>query len=507
MQEISQMNANFTEYLTMAAEECPDKIAFADAHESMDYRRLQREAAAIGGFLASKGLYRKPVALVMQKSCRMMAAIYGVLYSGNYYTALSPDLTAGDFMRDALADFAACVVITDEAYAFLEQEPVSRYEEIVSGAWGGVRPDPLLTVKDAMDWDVFCVLYTSGSTGTPKGVVRTYFSNKEMLENITSVFGYDMPEQRRGVVFSSSSVAFLADVMGVVKGRGTGFLLNQQEIMNPAKLMRFLSQINVMVTPMALLKYLDAAGALEEMELPQLEKIAFGGEAADLKVLKNWISAWPKTKYINVYGSSECGMMTWHQLSSERLLEADTIPIGKAFVHQEILVLSEDGDRITKPKDGTGEVYVKSGSNAAGYLKKADLSEKTFVQNPLHHDYRDIWVKTGDLACYDQNGDLLYAGRNDWVVNRRGYRIELEGIERKVLEIPGVAECGCIYDREMILLFYAGEAQEKTVMDRCRQLLPHYMLPDRIRRVDRIGHNRNGKVDRIGLKKLHEETV
>ena len=42
----------------------------------------------IGRFLASRGLHRKPVALVMKTSSRLAAAIYGGLYSGNYYTAL-----------------------------------------------------------------------------------------------------------------------------------------------------------------------------------------------------------------------------------------------------------------------------------------------------------------------------------------------------------------------------------------------------------------------------------
>lgn len=82
------MNSNFTEYLTISARECPDKIAFEDAYESMDYKTLHHDAVAIGRFLASRGLHRKPVALVMKTSSRLAAAIYEVLYSGNYYTSL-----------------------------------------------------------------------------------------------------------------------------------------------------------------------------------------------------------------------------------------------------------------------------------------------------------------------------------------------------------------------------------------------------------------------------------
>ena len=40
------MNSNFTEYLTISARECPDKIAFEDAHESMDYKTLHHDAVA-----------------------------------------------------------------------------------------------------------------------------------------------------------------------------------------------------------------------------------------------------------------------------------------------------------------------------------------------------------------------------------------------------------------------------------------------------------------------------
>lgn len=498
------MNSNFTEYLNIAARECPERIAFEDEHGSMDYKTLHHDAVAIGRFLASRGHHRKPIALVMKTSSKLVAAIYGVLYSGNYYTALSPDVVTGDFMQDALTDFAPCFIIADEAYDFLGNYPASSYESIVLDA--EYEQDSNLTVKDAMEWDIFCVIYTSGSTGKPKGVVRTYLSNKELLENASSICAYNMKKQRRGIVFSSGSIIFLQDIMGIVKNGGTGFIINQKEIMNLKKIMSFMSRINVMCTPVSLLRYLDAANILDKMDLSNLKRILFGGEVANVKALKNWIKAWPKIKYINVYASSEVGNIAGYQLPPEIMSENDTIPVGKLFVKEDVLILSEDGNVIVKPEDGIGELYVKSGSNAVGYLRNADLSEHTFVQNPLHHDYRDIWVRTGDLVYYGKNMNLNYAGRNDWVVNRRGYRIELEGIEQKILSVHGVTECGCIYDKENIILFFAGDAEEKAVMDLCGKLLPHYMLPDRIRKIDRIPHNRNGKVDRTELKKLNEET-
>ena len=54
------------------------------------------------------------------------------------------------------------------------------------------------------------------------------------------------------------------------------------------------------------------------------------------------------------------------------------------------------------------------------------------------------WYRTGDLVSEDADGNVLFSGRRDRMVKRRGYRVELGEIEAALYRHPQIVEAAVV---------------------------------------------------------------
>ena len=73
--------------------------------------------------------------------------------------------------------------------------------------------------------------------------------------------------------------------------------------------------------------------------------------------------------------------------------------------------------------------------------------------------------------------------------------------------LDGVKISGCIYDGQngKIVLYYVGDMEEKELITLLKDKLPRYMIPNFVRRLEQMPFTANGKIDRVTLKKMHQE--
>ncbi len=94
-------------------------------------------------------------------------------------------------------------------------------------------------------------------------------------------------------------------------------------------------------------------------------------------------------------------------------------------------------------------------------------------------------------------------GRIDSMVKVNGQRVEPAEVEYNTMRIPGVAECAVVpYGGEppdRLCLYYSGPATEDGIREGLLKMLPEYMVPLAMVKMDRLPRNRNGKVDRPSL--------
>jgi acyl-coenzyme A synthetase/AMP-(fatty) acid ligase len=159
--------------------------------------------------------------------------------------------------------------------------------------------------------------------------------------------------------------------------------------------------------------------------------------------------------------------------------------------------LVEEGEIITECNI-PAEIYVSSNALADGYYNDSERTAESFVDMDGKR-----WYKTGDIARYDENGDLIFASRRDFQIKHMGHRIELGEIETVALTIDGIALCCCLYDKKhsRICLYCEtdGTLCESDILEALKSRLVSYMLPHRILISDALPKNQNGKIDRAAL--------
>lgn len=130
----------------------------------------------------------------------------------------------------------------------------------------------------------------------------------------------------------------------------------------------------------------------------------------------------------------------------------DVIPAGQGMQHVQLLVVNREDQTKMCGFDEIGEIYVRAGGLAEGYLGLPDQNAQKFVSNwfvDLNHwnsvkaqndiastqpwranfQIRDRMYRTGDLGKYLPDGTVAVVGRADDQVKIRGFRIELGEID------------------------------------------------------------------------------
>ena len=184
------------------------------------------------------------------------------------------------------------------------------------------------------------------------------------------------------------------------------------------------------------------------------------------------------------------------------------ITIGKPIGNTQIYILDKYMQLVSIGV--TGELCIAGAGVGEGYLNRPELTAEKFIDNPFGEGKL---YKTGDLAYWREDGNIVYVGRNDFQVKIRGLRIELGEIENAISSVDGISQAVVVVrkndeGRQLICAFYTGkEVDAKEIRSRIGSKLPKYMLPHIITHIDEMPLTPSGKINRKALPEIDLENL
>lgn len=506
---LSTFNDTFAQYSHLSLPELfeaavnanESKTALVTSSEILSYRELNNRANIIADTLSTKGIVSgDTVAILLNRTANMIAAVLGVLKAGACYLPIDPEFPVERINYIVDNSSAKCVITEQENVGkivnAIDVVDVHQFDYSVNNQYHG-------NYCELFEYPAYCI-YTSGSTGNPKGV---YVSHK----NISNLIQWQLRTQnyRSERILASTKITFdvaTQEIMFALLGGKTLILTPDGLKENIAEFLSFSNEHcadTMFTTP----SYLDVVCS-NESNAKQLtgtvKTFILAGEAFYINsILKPYVGKKGYT-FINQYGPSET-----HVATSAVIDDVSNVNIGKPIDNAKIYIL-DNSNRLSSI-GMIGELCIAGDCVGLGYANMPELTEQKFT---IFAETNEKIYRTGDLARWLPDGRIEYIGRNDFQVKIRGLRVELGEIEKKLLSISGVQNALVLVKKDsnemqFICAYYVSdpEIDEGVIKEELGRALPQYMIPNAIMRLDAMPLNNNGKVDRKKLPEIRIESL
>ncbi|PQP85212.1 hypothetical protein C0Q44_12205 [Paenibacillus sp. PCH8] len=487
----------------LQAELMPDKIALlAASGAALTYKELNEKANTLAWKLMDQGVSRdEPVGILSRRNEALIIMLLAVLKAGAAYVPLDPTFPAQrilNMMEDSQMNLLLCTSGEENTVPFGGVQMI--YDPAVRDVRSSVNPN-----VNVLSSDLSCVIFTSGSTGRPKGAMITHGAMVNFVEDIRHrhLFTHDTDR-----IISVTTISF--DIFGfeVWTPLCTGhslYLADEQEQLDPvlaARRIREHGVTHILSTVSRIKAFVENPEFAQA--LVNLKCVLTGGEVVPVGLLTD-LKRLTSARVFNMYGPTETTIWS----TTKELNDTASITIGKPIANTEIYILNDEGDML--PTGSEGELCIAGNGLSRGYLNNAVETDTRFIVNSNVLGGR--LYRTGDLARILPDGEIELLGRLDQQVKIRGYRIELNEIEQAAMSHDIVREAvakteGNESHHLQLILFYSlkpeaiGMKHDEDALLRTwlRERLPHYMMPSRLIRLDKLPVLPNGKLNRNALR-------
>ncbi|MDD5275159.1 MAG: amino acid adenylation domain-containing protein [Methylovulum sp.] len=483
------------------AEKTPAAVAAVFEGQTITYAGLNAKANQLAHYLRAKGVVPGVlVGLCVGRSLDMLVGLLGILKAGGAYVPIDPHYPA-DRIAYLLEDTQAPLLLTQQGLT--AQLPRGTAEVVcLDGGWPEMarydagNPEPVNHPLDTA-----YIIYTSGSTGKPKGVM---VSHRNAVHSTTARFdAYQEPVQAYLLLSSFAFDSSVAGIFWTLAQGGCLCLASEDAAKDPAALARLIERQQISHL-LALPSLYGLLLCQSPAQLRSLKTAIVAGEACPVDVVTQHYAMLPEVGLFNEYGPTEGTVWS----SVYQTYNADItppLPIGRPIANVRLYLLDETLNPV--PVGVYGEIYIAGEGITSGYLHRADLTAEKFIPDPFGAAGGRLY-KTGDLARYQADGAILFAGRIDHQVKIRGFRIELGEIEEQLLACPGIGEAVVIVrednpgDKRLVAYLLAQNGIELAageLRSRLSAVLPEYMVPAAFVMLPAFPLTPNGKLDRKAL--------
>ncbi|RDS90836.1 non-ribosomal peptide synthetase [Pseudomonas fluorescens] len=471
-----------------------DNTALVWQDGSLTFAQLHTQANRLAHYLRDKGVGPDVcVAIAAERSPQLLVGLLAIIKAGGAYVPLDPDYPA-ERLAYMLKDSGVHLLLTQTA--LLDRVPSA--EGVCVIAMDSLHLDSWPTQPPGLHLDgdnLAYVIYTSGSTGQPKGVGNTHAALAERLQWMQVTYQLNDSD----VLMQKAPISFDVSVWECFWPLITGcrlVLAGPGEHRDPHRIAQLVQAHGVTTlhfVPPLLQLFIDEPLV---PECTSLRRLFSGGEALPAELRNRVLAQLPAVQLHNRYGPTETAINVthWHCTADD----GERSPIGRPLGNVICRVLDEQLNPL--PAGVPGELCIGGIGLARGYLGRAGLTAERFVADPLGEAGARLY-RSGDRARWSADGVLEYLGRLDQQVKLRGFRVEPEEVEARLLALDGIAQAVVLVRDAQLIGYYTAHValDEQDVKAALAAELPEYMVPAQLMRLDAMPLSPSGKLDRRAL--------
>lgn len=501
-----------TDFLTIHAEQFPDKTAVIDDRASgridrLSFAELESAANRLGRVLLRLGVRPGDDKVVWcgQNSVGVVTLINAVRKIG--VTAVP--------LNYRLSDDEAAYVIdhSDASVVYVDAENASMIHRIRAATpkvnsilvFDGAAPEGTIDVDAAMrdesDGDPLdgrsveagaTMIYTSGTTGRPKGALRRGAGDPSQTRALMALIGY-VPEDvylPTGPLYHSGPLGF----MGMAQVLGQTVVLQRK--FDPEDWLRLVETHRVTSTfsaptPIRMICSLPAE-VKQRYDRSSMKRMVANAAPWSFALKQLYLADFPHDSLWEVYGSTELGVNCVLR-PEDQLRKPGSCGQPAPFV--EIALFDDDGHRVTGVgPECTGELFVKSPAVFADYYKQHDkyLADQK-------HGHQTV----GDIAYLDDEGYVYICDRKKDMIISGGmnvYPAEIEAVIEELADVYETAVFGIPSEEwgetvhAVVVKKPGSSLSEEEVVQHARERLAGYKIPRSISWSDELPKTGSGKI-------------
>ena len=479
----------------------PERNAFFISEKYYSYRDLGIEINKIRFYLNSLKIKSKFFGIVTNDDLQTYASIIALWSEGKAFVPINPKnpykrnkKIINTINLDYIFD-----TNSESSYKILNVINPTKLEPnnniLNEMSFNDITDDELLTY----------ILFTSGSTGEPKGVkisrknISSFFKN--FWESGIKISKHDRCLQSFDLTFDVSIQCFIAPL---INGACIYTVPNNQIKYSYIYNLLENQDITFAVLVPSLLGYLRPY--FSEILLKNLKNCIITAESCSIDLALDWINCIPNCNLFNYYGPTELTIYCSNYKINKRKITSHNgmLSIGKLFKNLKKIIIDENGNIL--PNEKKGELCISGDQVSPGYWNDTKKNNSSFFTTSFEGLNRRFY-KTGDICSITKADNIILHGRIDTQIKIDGYRIEIgeiEFISREYLKNVNIVIIPNKINNNYKLTAFieSKKIDTKLYIDYLRSKLPAYMIPSKVKLLEKLPLNSNDKTDKIALKKM-----
>ncbi|QUW22343.1 AMP-binding protein [Sporosarcina sp. Marseille-Q4063] len=472
----------------------PNRTALVDVHTNVSwtYTMLKNRILRWTSTFTDNG-YKKGerIAVLAPNQPELFAILFACKFKGLIYVPLNWRLSKFEIVS-LLNDCSPAVLLFDDIYQSLIQEIDFKQMKSIHSIDNMNEISETVDIGQQEPSNPWMMIYTGGTTGKPKGVVlSTYAVNSNAMNTIISwglteedtTINY-MPLFHTGGINALSIPILMAGGQVVIGNR-----FDAEEAMRATD--HYAATISLFVPTMY----------QSMINMPYFNQTSF----SSMKVFLSGGAPCPETIYTKFYakghkfkegyGLTEAGPNNF--FIRPEVARRKIGSVGKPMFFNSVKVVNPSGSQCDVNE--VGELYIKGPHVFSSYWNKPQDTVSAF---------HDGWLRTGDLARYDEDGDHYIVGRKKDIIISGGENIYPQEIEQCLTNFGEIKEAAVVAKKDEkwgeSIIAFVTEAEgyafnHDKVIAHCKKFLGSFKIPKEIIVLPEMPKTHIGKIDKNAL--------